>query len=195
MPALAKASAAAGPAMPPPTTSAFILISFLTNIESFDFRKVSAMAGSRQGLVEALGLAVQRYQRSTQAFDDAVGRRLGLGPSDIRCLDWLADGPKTAGQLSKATGLRPAATTTLIDRLVAKRLVERIRDDGDRRQVLVQMTEEGQARTWELYGPLATEGQQLLAQLKTSELELMLHQLESMRELTDKHRARLGADS
>jgi DNA-binding MarR family transcriptional regulator len=149
------------------------------------------MAGSRQDLVEALGLAVQRYQRSTQAFDDAVGRRLGLGPSDIRCLDWLADGPKTAGQLSKATGLRPAATTTLIDRLVAKKLVERIRDDSDRRQVVVQMTEEGQARTWALYGPLATEGQQLLAQMKTSDLELMLHQLESMRELTDKHRARL----
>jgi DNA-binding MarR family transcriptional regulator len=152
------------------------------------------MVLSRQELVEALGLAVQRYQRSTQAFDDTVGRRLGLGASDVRCLDWLADGPKTAGQLSKATGLRPAATTALIDRLVAKGLVERVHDDTDRRQVLVQMTEHGQARTWQLYGPLATEGQQLLASLRTSDLELMLRQLESMRELTDKHRARLEDD-
>jgi len=149
------------------------------------------MAKSRQELVEALGHAVQRYQRSTQAFDDAVGRRLGLGPSDVRCLDWLADGPKTAGQLSKATGLRPAATTALIDRLVAKGLVERVSDDTDRRQVLVRMTEEGHARTWQLYGPLAMEGQRLLARLRTTDLELMLRQLESMRELTDKHRARL----
>jgi len=152
------------------------------------------VAVSRQELVEALGLAVQRYQRSTQAFDDTVGRRLGLGPSDVRCLDWLADGPKTAGQLSKATGLRPAATTALIDRLVTKGLVERVRDDTDRRQVLVQMTEQGRARTWQLYGPLATEGQQLLASLRTSDLELMLRQLESMRELTDQHRARLEED-
>jgi len=152
------------------------------------------MAKSRQELVEALGLAVQRYQRSTQAFDDTVGRRLGLGPSDVRCLDWLADGPKTAGQLCKATGLRPAATTALIDRLVAKGLVERVYNDTDRRKVLVRMTEEGQARTWELYGPLAMEGRQLLARLRTSDLELMLRQLESMRELTDRHRARLGAD-
>jgi DNA-binding MarR family transcriptional regulator len=149
------------------------------------------MARSRQDLVEALGLAVQRYQRSTQAFDDTVGRHLGLGPSDVRCLDWLADGPKTAGQLSKATGLRPAATTAMIDRLVAKGLVERIRDNLDRRQVLVQMTEEGQARTWELYGPLATEGRQQLVRMRISDLELMLRQLESMRELTDKHRERL----
>ena len=132
------------------------------------------MVASRQELVEALGVAVQRYQRSTQAFDDTVGRRLGLGPSDVRCLDWLADGPKTAGQLSKATGLRPAATTALIDRLVAKGLVERVHNDTDRRQVLVQMTEQGHARTWDLYGPLAMEGQQLLASLGTSELKLML---------------------
>ena len=149
------------------------------------------MARSRQDLVEALGLAVQRYQRSTQAFDDTVGRRLGLGPSDVRCLDWLADGPKTAGQLSRATGLRPAATTALIDRLVAKGLVERVRDDTDRRQVLVQMTELGHARTWELYGPLAIEGRKLLARLRISDLDLMRRQLESMRELTDRHRARL----
>jgi DNA-binding MarR family transcriptional regulator len=149
------------------------------------------MAPRRQELVEALGLAVQRYQRSTQAYDDTVGRLLGLGPSDVRCLDWLADGPKTAGQLSKATGLRPAATTALIDRLVAKGLVERVRDDTDRRQVLVQMTDEGQARTWELYGPLAMEGRQQLTRLRIPDLELMLRQLESMRELTEQHRARL----
>jgi DNA-binding MarR family transcriptional regulator len=150
------------------------------------------VARKRQELVDALGLAVQRYQRSTQAFDDTVGRLLGLGPSDVRCLDWLADGPKTAGQLSKASGLRPAATTALIDRLVAKGLVERVPDDIDRRQVLVQMTEEGHARTWELYGPLAMEGRQQLARLRLSDLELMLRQLEAMRELTDRHRADLG---
>jgi hypothetical protein len=39
---------------------------------------------SRDNLVGGLGLAMQRYQRSVQAFDDAVGRRLGLGPADLR---------------------------------------------------------------------------------------------------------------
>ena len=75
-----------------------------------------------------VGDAMQRYQRSVQAFDDAVGRHLQLGPADLRCLDWLVDGPKTAGQLSNATGLRPAATTALIDRLEKKGWVERVRD-------------------------------------------------------------------
>ena len=92
------------------------------------------MDAPRQALVEELGVAMQRYQRSVQVFDDAVGRRLGLNPTDLRCLDWLADGPKTAGELSDATGLRPAATTTLVDRLSRRGLVRRRPSEGDRRR-------------------------------------------------------------
>ena len=62
---------------------------------------------TRSQLVGELGAALQRYQRSVQAYDDAVGRALSLGPADLRCLDWLADGPKTAGVLASATGLAP----------------------------------------------------------------------------------------
>ena len=146
---------------------------------------------TRQQLVDELGLAMQRYQRSTQAFDDAVGRRLGLGPADLRCLDWLADGPKTAGVLSQASGLRPAATTSLLDRLEAKGLVRRVPSQTDRRRVLVEMTEEGFARTWECYGPLVAEGQQILASLTKQQLTAMRDHLVAIRELTDRHRARL----
>jgi DNA-binding MarR family transcriptional regulator len=150
------------------------------------------VATTRQSAIGALGDAMQRYQRSVQAYDDAVARRLGLGQTDLRCLDWLVDGPKTAGQLSTATGLRPAATTTLIDRLAARGLVERIPSEHDRRQVLVRMTEEGQRRTWEIYGPMVEEGQRQLSRFTVAEIELMRRQLESMRELTDRHRDRLG---
>ncbi len=150
------------------------------------------MVRSRQSASEALGLAMQRYQRSVQAFDDAVGRALGLGPADLRCLDWLADGPKTAGQLSAATGLRPAATTALIDRLTTKGYVRRTRSDDDRRQVLVEMTPEGQSRTWAAYGPLVAEGADILAGLTVAEMERMREHLDAIRELTDRHREQVG---
>jgi len=149
------------------------------------------LARSRQALVGELGLAMQRYQRSVQAFDDAAGRQLGLGPADLRCLDWLADGPKTVGQLAAATGLRPAGTTALIDRLTKRGLVERIRTESDRRQVLVQMTEEGMRSTVGMYLPLVEEGQQMLQRFAVHDLELMRDQLIAMTELTDRHRARL----
>ena len=143
---------------------------------------------SRRQLVGELGRALQRYQRSVQAYDDAVGRALALGPTDLRCLDWLVDGPKTAGALATATGLRPAATTTLIDRLEAKGLVERVRDESDRRRVLVRMTEEGMRSTYAMYAPLVDEGQGLFAKHSVAELTAMLDLLEAMRELTDRHR-------
>ncbi len=145
----------------------------------------------RRQLVAELGDALQRYQRSVQAYDDAVGRVLELGPADLRCLDWLVDGPKTAGALAVATGLRPAATTALIDRLEDKGLVERVRDDGDRRRVLVRMTEEAARRTYTLYAPLVEEGQALFDDVGDTELVGMRVLLERMREMTDRHTGRL----
>jgi DNA-binding MarR family transcriptional regulator len=168
-------------------------LSFLTKIKCFDFRKVRPVARKRQAAIEGVGNAMQRYQRSVQAFDDAVGRHLGLGPADLRCLDWLVDGPKTAGQLSSATGLRPAATTALIDRLEKKGWVERIRSAADRRQVLVQMTAEGQERTWAAYRPMVEEGTSLLDRFTVAELDLMRRHLDAIRELTDRHRERLAS--
>ncbi|MBD3784819.1 MAG: MarR family transcriptional regulator [Micrococcales bacterium] len=141
----------------------------------------------RRQLVASLGDAMQRYQRSVQAYDDAVGRALDLGPADLRCLDWLVDGPKTAGTLATATGLRPAATTALIDRLEARGLVERVRDAADRRRVLVRMTEEGARSTYAMYAPLVDEGQELLSGVDEARLRAMTELLERMREMTDRH--------
>lgn len=143
---------------------------------------------TRRQLVGELGAALQRYQRSVQAYDDAVGRALGLGPADLRCLDWLTDGPKTAGALAVATGLRPAATTALIDRLEARGLVERVPDEQDRRRVLVQMTEEGMRSTYAMYAPLVEEGQALFSDHSLPELTAMRDLLDAMRRLTDRHR-------
>jgi DNA-binding MarR family transcriptional regulator len=153
------------------------------------------MARRRQLVVDDLGLAMQRYQRSVQAFDDAVGRQLGLGPADMRCLDVLVEGPRTAGELSVATGLRPAATTALLDRLVAKGYVRREPSPTDRRKVLVAMTEEGMRRTWAAYGPMVEEGQQGLASFTVAEMERLRVLLEEFTALTDRHRARVDGEA
>ncbi|HET9022266.1 MAG TPA: MarR family transcriptional regulator [Ornithinibacter sp.] len=148
---------------------------------------------TRRQVVAELGDAMQRYQRSVQSYDDAVGRALGLGPADLRCLDWLVDGPRTAGVLATATGLRPAATTALIDRLEARGLVERVRDEADRRKVLVRMTDEGMRSTYAMYAPLVEEGQGLFARHSVAQLLEMRDLLDAMREMTDRHRERLTA--
>src|SRR6187399_2560505 len=149
------------------------------------------MARTRQAIIGELGRALQAYQRSTQAFDDEVGRVLGLNPVDLRCLDWLTEGPLAASRLAEATGLSSAATTAMIDRLERKGFVRRVRHEADRRQVLVELTDEGQARTWAIYGRLAAQGQGLFATYDRPALERMLESLVAMRELTDAERERL----
>ncbi len=155
----------------------------------------SCQPQSRQTLIADAGLAMQAYQRSTQAFDDAVGRALGLNGTDLRCLDWLVDGPKSAGQLSHATGLSTAATTSLIDRLERRGYVRRVRDEVDRRRVLVEMSPQGAERVAEYYGPLVREGSATLANLSDGQIRLMRDWLVMARHMTDRHRERIGMPS
>jgi DNA-binding MarR family transcriptional regulator len=146
---------------------------------------------ARQALLVEAGYAMQAYQRSTQAFDDAVGRALGVNPTALRALDWLVDGPKSAGQLSAGTGLSTAATTDLIDRLAQKGFVRRVADPADRRRISVEMTEEGASRVGSFYQPLVDDGTELLADVSDDQLAWMRDWLEAARRLTDRHRQRL----
>lgn len=149
----------------------------------------------RQELLAEAGTAMQAYQRSTQAFDDAVGRALGLNPSDLRGLDWLVDQPRSAGELSRGSGLSLAATTDLIDRLEQRGLVRRMRDPADRRRVLVEMTERGRKEVGRFYGPLVREGGALFSGVSDQEVARMVEWLRGARELTDRHRERIESES
>jgi DNA-binding MarR family transcriptional regulator len=152
------------------------------------------MSEARQALVSAVGSAIQAYQRSTDALDDVAARRLGVNRTDLRCLDWLSAGPLTAGQLTEAIGLSSAATTTLVDRLERRGLVRRLRDDSDRRKVLVEMTDLGQRLAGEIYGPLQVAGAEMLGRYNDDELALLLEVLEASREITDGHRVHIQDD-
>lgn len=59
----------------------------------------------------------------------------------------------TAGALLKASLVTSGAITNRIDRLEGKGLVERVRDSGDRRSVLIQLTPEGLELIDGLMGP------------------------------------------
>jgi DNA-binding MarR family transcriptional regulator len=153
--------------------------------------KDSAAKANRQALIAAVGAATQVFQRSTDAFDDVVADRLGLNRTDLRCLDWLFDGPMSAGRLAAATGLTSAATTTLVDRLERRGLVRRVADPADRRKVLIEMTDLGRRQTGEFYGPLARDGARLLERYSDDQLSAMRDQLLAATELIDRHRRKI----
>ncbi|QZY51306.1 MULTISPECIES: MarR family winged helix-turn-helix transcriptional regulator [Microbacteriaceae] len=151
------------------------------------------MGSSREDAEEAFGAAVQRYQRVTQAFDDAVGRALDLGATELRCLDWLTEGVMSSGELAKAIGLRPAATTTLVDRLCRRGLVRRGPAPADRRKVLIELTPEGQEVLWRMYGPLVQDGHRLLGEFDAEQILAFERLLSAMASNAEEHTRRVAA--
>lgn len=127
-------------------------------------------SSERDKLVTAIGFGVQRWQDATEAFDEAVGELHALNSAERRCLSFLSFGPQTASAIAKATTLTPAAVTALIDRLEARKLVQRRRDATDRRKVLVEATDKTRELIRTTYLPTTQAGAKMLATYSIAEL-------------------------
>ena len=97
-----------------------------------------------------------------------------------------------AGELATAMGLSPGAITTLVDRLEQDGFVRRVRDDADRRRVLVELTESARAVIEDIYGPL-TEGDPWIRELDAEQLTLIRDFLRLGAERNVKNAARVRA--
>ncbi|MCB5180882.1 MarR family transcriptional regulator [Streptomyces antimicrobicus] len=85
--------------------------------------------------------------------------RHGMHPTDVRALICLLDADRageaaTAGLLGARLALNSAGTTAVIDRLERLGHVARVRDDRDRRRVLLRVTPEAVRLGQDFFGPL-----------------------------------------
>jgi DNA-binding MarR family transcriptional regulator len=83
-----------------------------------------------------------------------------------------------AGELARRAGLSPAAVTAAVDRLERAGYVVRVRDEEDRRRVLVDVTDKMLETAGEVYGPLAARSAELLEGLTDDQLRAMIGVLE-----------------
>ena len=87
----------------------------------------------------------QMWHRFTSPRQPVDGS--GLTPRMLAVMRHLpGSGPLTVGELAVHLGIGRATATELIDRLEAKGLVERMRDQRDQRRVFVWLTKEGRRR-------------------------------------------------
>src|SRR5689334_10842713 len=108
----------------------------------------------RTGLIAELVAEVRQQQIAYDRFYDAVAGYLSVNRTDLRCLDILdLTGRRTAGELAAEMGMSTGAVTALLDRVEKAGYVRRVRDPGDRRRVLVELTEQARERGWEIYQP------------------------------------------
>jgi DNA-binding transcriptional ArsR family regulator len=97
-----------------------------------------ARTRDRKARLEAVERRIREVTRLTLVFSEQMASQLGVSTTDLECLNLVAGGEDvTAGALATRTGLTTGAITGAIDRLERAGLVERRRDDTDRRKVIV----------------------------------------------------------
>jgi DNA-binding MarR family transcriptional regulator len=90
------------------------------------------------------------------------------------------DGECKMSDLARSTHQSAASLTGVVDRLLEKRLVERGRPDGDRRQVMVSATERGRAVLLAIKSARRAEMQAALTNIPPEEADELLRLLDTM---------------
>jgi DNA-binding MarR family transcriptional regulator len=111
---------------------------------------------TRQQLIDETALAARLQQNAYDRFEDAAAAYFGVNRTSMRCMDVLERaGQLSAGEIARQTGLTSGAVTALLDRLERAGYVRRLRDQVDRRRILVRLTELALQGADEIYGPFA----------------------------------------
>jgi DNA-binding MarR family transcriptional regulator len=98
------------------------------------------------GVVGAVSALIRAEHRHA-AF---LAHTLGLPPADTLALYHLANEALSASALGDRLGLTSGSVTTLVDRLVARKLARRRPNPTDRRSVLIELTKTGHATSWKV---------------------------------------------
>jgi DNA-binding MarR family transcriptional regulator len=133
-------------------------------------------------------------QNATDLVDDAAAEVMGVNRTDLRILELLSrQGPSSASELADRAHRSRGAMTTALDRLERAELVVRATNREDRRGVQVELTALAQAWIAQIWGPLALEGQALVADFSTEELLVVQRFLERATHLQETHAERIRA--
>jgi DNA-binding MarR family transcriptional regulator len=150
---------------------------------------------TRMELVAALSRAGRAQSDATVMFHSAVAERMGLSVTEqktISILDRL--GPLSAGEIAAQTGLATASVTSLIDRLEAKGFAYRLRDQKDRRRVIVALRPERLSAIGPLFDSLARSFLDLVATYQDEELGVILNFMEEATDLLRRETAKLARE-
>jgi DNA-binding MarR family transcriptional regulator len=152
------------------------------------------LASRKRQIFDELIYEVRRSQNATDRFDQAVADAIGLNRTDMRCLDVIQrEGPVPAGRLAEETGLTTGAITTVLDRLERGGFARRVRDPGDRRRVLVEVTPEAFRGAADYYGEHMALSERLYRRYTEEQLQMFLEWVREGRELNEREAAKLEA--
>jgi DNA-binding MarR family transcriptional regulator len=136
--------------------------------------------------------AGRQISTDTIMFHQAIADRLGLNPTDHKCLDLLVmRGLMTAGELAEATCLTTGAITGVVDRLETAGLVRREDDPNDRRRVILRVIGKGHREIDRLFESLSAAVNDLCGRYSDRELATILDYMNRSSEMVHEETLKL----
>ncbi|HKQ02978.1 MAG TPA: MarR family transcriptional regulator [Actinomycetes bacterium] len=152
-------------------------------------------AGTRGELAEEiLGGLARRHSTATVLFHHAVADRLGLGPTDHKCLDLLLErGPMTGSELAAITGLTSGAISGVVARLEQTGRLDRVPHPHDGRKQVLSPSPQGIQDVLHVFETVRADTAPLLEGFDTNQLAAIAQFLTRATELAYRRAAILRA--
>ena len=145
-------------------------------------------------LLDSLEEQSRELSTRTVIFHHLIGERLGLNPTDHKCLDVIirAKMPMTASQLAEETGLSTGAITGVVDRLEKAGYVKRKRDTNDRRLIFIKpLLDKAMIKLGPIFEPIRKASMNLYSKYTDEELTTILDFITNCNRMTQNLTAKM----
>ena len=144
---------------------------------------------------EIVGRLARRHSTAVVLFHHAVAERLGLGPTDHKCLDLLRERGAMAGSdLGAITGLTSGAITGVVARLERAGYLRRELDPHDGRKQILHLALE-RSPIQDVIDPLREDVAAVLENFDAHQLTAIAEFLTRTTDLVYRHAALLRAET
>jgi DNA-binding MarR family transcriptional regulator len=144
---------------------------------------------------EIVGRLARRHSTAVVLFHHVVAERLGLGPTDHKCLDLVRERGAMAGSdLSAITGLTSGAITGVVARLERAGYLRREPDPRDGRKQILRLALE-RSPIQDVIAPLRKDVAALLESFDIRQLTAIAEFLTRTTDLIYRHAALLRAET
>jgi len=144
--------------------------------------------GRQETVEEIIRHLMRRHSTAAVLLHHALAELLGLGPTDLQCLDLVRErGALTGSELAVITGLTTGAITGVVARLERAEYLHRESDPHDKRRQILRPSLERTPNVRKIFEPLHKELAVLLGQFDGKELGAIATFLARSRELAYRH--------
>jgi len=148
--------------------------------------KVNSVIPDNQHVVKDIVESIRRLVRAEYLDSQKMSKQYGLtGPQSLVLRLLTRKGALSSADLSRQMYVTPSNVTGIIDRLEKKGLVERIRQQGDRRIALISLTRSGQKLGKTIPDPIEKKMTNHLVDLEPEHLHILAKAMNQILDLID----------